>query len=189
MNRTAAVIALVVLTAVPALATTYSHTYELDITNLENPMYPPDLVDLDLYVNEFPPPNMSARLFDALQVGAHNVGTTWIATSSTDPAFSGVAVWLTDLNDDFLSVELWLTSEGMDESIFFAPDGLPTGKTVQEIRLTLDSWYEDNSGPNGIWTANVTVDVVTTPEPATMATLLPGILLMRRRRELRRRIG
>ncbi len=162
--------------------------------------------DLDLnFGNDFFSPTNGVTLFDDLVVTPANVGSTYDATSTSDPNFPEVAVRITDGLNQFIKVmltenQLGGLSEqrGWPENFFFghvAPLAPPDllGMQVDRVSLHIDSFTFSSSPPGGGPSALVAepltsgqqFDLVFTlsvysavPEPAACWLLFTGLVAL-----------
>lgn len=156
-----------------------------------------DQFDLDLiFGNDFFAPTNDVTLFDSLVISLGDVGMTYDATPTSDPAFSTVAERLTDALNEFINVSLTenqldgrTEQRGWAENFFFGHSSPPdlAGTTVERVSLHIDDFDFLSGAPGGGPAALVagqqfdlkfTVSIYGVPEPAAAWLLLVGLMAL-----------
>ncbi len=137
-------------------------------------------------------------LFEDILVGMSDVGSTFVASSSSDPDFTRFVSIFTNGTDDGLSFyagfgggfsfgEARLESSWLGDQVTEEPD--LSGYVIEQITLTVNSLALDSPGTNpnrdGIWTdisADCTFTFYGIPEPSPLILLALGSSPLSRRR-------
>jgi len=156
-----------------------------------------DQFDVDLiFGNHFFASTNDVTLFDSLVISLGDVGMTYDATPTSDPAFSTVAERLTDALNEFIKVSLIEDQEdgrteqrGWIENLFFGRSSPPdlAGKTIERVSLHIDDFDFLPGAPGGSPPALVagqpfdlvfTVMIYGVPEPTAAWLLLVGLTVL-----------
>lgn len=160
-----------------------------------------DAFDVDVWLySEWGGPR-SDTIFDSVIVTSADVGSTYLATSSSDTGFNDVVSWLTNGVEDRFMLHFYIIPSpgsgvggfgiGYSETDIFGDvtlNGIDLGGyDIEAIAMRVDSLWFDSPGRNlngdGIWT-DYGYDLTFTfiPEPGTVLLLGLGAVVLRRKR-------
>lgn len=125
-------------------------------------------------------------------ISENDIGNTLFADAESDPGFDNVVSYLTNGQEEFMTIFFLYGGSGIRESEFTDVIGIPQidfqGYNITRIGLTLNDLFLSTPGQNpnddGVWTdysydASISFYV---PEPATLLLLSLGGLILRKKK-------
>ena len=160
-----------------------------------------DAFDVDVWLYRGMGEPRSATIFDSVIITSADVGSTYLATSSSDTGFNDVVSWLTNGIEDRFMLFFFYISPGYGSGI--GGSGIGRGETdifagvtlngtdlggydIEAIAMRVESLWFDSPGSNpngdGIWT-DFGYDLTFTfiPEPATILLVGLGAVVLRKK--------